>query len=317
MPVSAVRALAAVPPGRRFAQAALAAALAGLAALLIAAPVWGQTNPVLTDLVERGIEIPGGKPAKLPSLTLPDGLDAAGQRKAIGTIADERRPVEAILMKSLSAPFVLRLSDDEGAAPASGAVRRVDLWFVAYGDMERIRRASFLKGQFESSAGNGDASAEPVRLTEQELRDRKIPSESSPEARERYVYSLFPLLDKVQIAGTSRTMETQTSESALFAGYLDPRFAADEKYPNRWRPLSAGGGRVTLGTPQPYGGSAAYAKATMLIEPEGAVFIEYHAAFYEPPAWFGGTNLLPSKLPIKVQDEVRKFRRRLGATESP
>jgi hypothetical protein len=35
--------------------------------------------------------------------------------------------------------------------------------------------------------------------------------------------------------------------------------------------------------------------------------------FDEPNGWFGGANLLRSKLPLVIQDEVRNFRRRLAA----
>ena len=50
---------------------------------------------------------------------------------------------------------------------------------------------------------------------------------------------------------------------------------------------------------------------TELIEPQGALFVEYHLVFDEPKAWFGGANLLRSKLPLMVQDNIRKFRREL------
>ena len=43
------------------------------------------------------------------------------------------------------------------------------------------------------------------------------------------------------------------------------------------------------------------------------MFIECHMIFDEPRGWFGGANLLRSKLPLAVQEEVRNFRRRLSA----
>jgi hypothetical protein len=70
-------------------------------------------------------------------------------------------------------------------------------------------------------------------------------------------------------------------------------------------------GRRHFGEAQPYSGFGGYAKATRLIDPPGAIFIEYHAAFAEPQDWFSGTNLLRSKLPILAQMIVRQLRRGL------
>ena len=56
-------------------------------------------------------------------------------------------------------------------------------------------------------------------------------------------------------------------------------------------------------------GAGMYFKITKLAAPEGALFIEQHVMFAEPAGWFGGANLLRSKLPIAVQDNVRTMRR--------
>ncbi len=70
-------------------------------------------------------------------------------------------------------------------------------------------------------------------------------------------------------------------------------------------------GKPQVGQPQPYSGAGFYAKVTRLKEPEGALFVEYHQVFQEPKAWFGGANLLRSKLPLLAQDSVRDFRRKV------
>ena len=56
---------------------------------------------------------------------------------------------------------------------------------------------------------------------------------------------------------------------------------------------------------------------TLVLDPHdlrtsGAVLVEYHLVFEEPQGWFGGSNLLRSKLPLVCQDGVRKFRRRMA-----
>ena len=67
------------------------------------------------------------------------------------------------------------------------------------------------------------------------------------------------------------------------------------------------------GEPVPYDGFGGYAKATQLESPEGAILIESHFVFCEPTGWFNGANLLGSKLPITIQNEVRSFRGRLSS----
>ena len=52
-----------------------------------------------------------------------------------------------------------------------------------------------------------------------------------------------------------------------------------------------------------------YLKITKLAEPAGAVFAEQHITFVEPHGWFDGENLLRSKLPLSVQENVRSTRK--------
>ena len=54
-------------------------------------------------------------------------------------------------------------------------------------------------------------------------------------------------------------------------------------------------------------------KLTRLADPDGAVFVEYHGVYNEPSGWFPGEeNLLRSKLPLVVQQEVKQFRVKLS-----
>ena len=107
----------------------------------------------------------------------------------------------------------------------------------------------------------------------------------------------------------------------IAAQKLDPRFARDAKFPNQWRPLTRKPtGGFAEGDAQPYGGMGQYVKVTALVDadgkPNGKLFIEAHMVFHEPQGWFGGANLLGSKLPLAVQDNVREFRRLLRQNSS-
>jgi hypothetical protein len=94
---------------------------------------------------------------------------------------------------------------------------------------------------------------------------------------------------------------------------LDPRFAADGEFPNRWRSIDRLADEAEkLGPPRPYAGFGGYVRVTELREPAGALFVELHTAFQEPAEWFDGHNVLRSKLPLVTRENVRTFRRALA-----
>ena len=146
-------------------------------------------------------------------------------------------------------------------------------------------------------------------LSDDDLKQRKIVPRTIPDGKEWLVHGMFKLLQtnvRVQVQGTARVVETTTKESAILAGQIDHRFDSDAKYPNDWRPAPSG---VVGGPPTLYFSSGAYAKVTKLVNPAGALLVEYHFIYDEPEAWFGGANLLRSKLPQKTREDVKDFRR--------
>ena len=150
-------------------------------------------------------------------------------------------------------------------------------------------------------------------LSPEALRRRGITPLEAPGAEERYTRLEFDILDKVQITGVARTVRTTGPGSVTAAMKLDPRFADDAEFPNRWRAidrLADQGERV--GPPHPYAGLGGYVRVTELRQPSGALFVELHTAFHEPPEWFEGQNVLRSKLPLVTRENVRTFRRALG-----
>src|SRR6516165_9556223 len=96
-------------------------------------------NEVLERLLTKG-GLPGAKDVALPKPTMADGLDRAGQREASARIADPNHPIEALERPLVVAPFVLKISGDD---EKSGTLRRIDLWFVAYGKLDRLGDESF------------------------------------------------------------------------------------------------------------------------------------------------------------------------------
>jgi hypothetical protein len=271
-------------------------------------------NPVFDYLTNRGVTVAPKEVVRLPPPTMADGLSAADQRKAIEGIPENNHTFEDMTRKSVVAPVVLRISqDDERQNPVG---RRIDLWFVTYGNLKTLVDDEFLDSQFKSATSESDAEtgSQSKNLTEACLARRGLTVPKRFED-DRYGASEFSILDKVRLNATTRSVAIQCNESVLSASILDPRFANDPEFPNRWRPITRDeDGRRVFGEPHPYSGYGAYVKVTRLAEPAGALFIEYHAAFAEPPEWFNGKNLLRSKLPIVAQHIVRQLRRGLEKT---
>jgi hypothetical protein len=268
-------------------------------------------NALFASLMRDGVPVAAKESVTLPEPTLADGLDAAGQRKAVAEVIGERHSWDDFTRKAVVAPLVLKISDE--AAQKKQLGRRVDLWFVAYGDLKTLASDDFLERQFASAESDQDAEggSKIKLLTADDLKKRRLRVPEKPEDP-RFVAAEVTLLDRVRVSGTTRSVKRVTADSVLIASLLDESFADDDEFPNRWRSITRDdAGRRKLGEPQPFRGLGSYVKATRLVEPKGALFIEYHIGFGEPPGWFNGANLLRSKLPLVAQDSVRKFRRTL------
>jgi hypothetical protein len=278
--------------------------------LLPSRPCRGE-NPVYEELMRRGVTIDSREVVRLPAPTVADGLTAAQQRQAIEAIADGRS-WEDLTRRSVNAPFVFKISRDENDPSRLG--RRVDLWFVAHGNMGMLENNEWLERQFKATGNETDPDNGVVVkvLTEGDLARHGLKLGQGADGPQ-FVYAELTLLDRVRLAVTTRGSKHETHESVISASMIDPHFANDPQYANRWKPvLRDENHRRSLGKPEPYFGYGSYAKATRLLDPPGAILIEYHAAFAEPEGWFHGNNYLCSKLPLLAQMIVRQLRRELA-----
>ncbi|HVX10852.1 MAG TPA: hypothetical protein VHC22_06700 [Pirellulales bacterium] len=285
-----------------------AAALFWLAAIVHAAED-SPDNPVYDHLVRDGIPI-NDQAVKLPEPSLSPEADEAAQNEVIHRVAEKKYKYDDFVRKSAVAPFMLQI-DTAGDATEGDRVQRIDVWFVAYGKLKDITDEDLL-GQLVGG-GSTSEKGESESLTDDELRERDLKVDSTDARNESYFRIDSPLLDKVQISGIGHGVTTRAPNGVLAASLLDPRFADDSKYPNRWKPLErASSGKKSLGKSQPYAGFGGYCQVVTLSKPAGALFIECHMAINEPHDWFNGTNLLRSKLPVLMQDNVRTLRRKLA-----
>lgn len=267
-------------------------------------------NLLYDELLNKGIAIPGGPTVKLPAPLLRPGElpkeSAELLEKASGNV-----PVELFVRQSATAPFNLKIeSVEKGNEERCGQM--INLWFIAYGKLDAVVEKDFLK---EILGGKGksrrDGDKEETTLTAEALSKRGIRLLEGPKLKQTFGKLELELLDKVQVEGITQSLRTSMPYSAITATRLDDRFKNDKEYPNRWRHVLRSAEGESLGPLQPYTGLGGYVLVTELPEPKGALLFEMHFLLHEPPEWFGGYNLLRSKMPVKIQENVRSFRRKL------
>ena len=259
-------------------------------------------NAVYRLLVEDGVKT-DAQSVKLPAPSMKDGLDAAGQRAVIDSLIGESYRFDSFTSKTPVAPQIIKLSEretTEGETP----LRRLDIWFVAFGGLDQLEDSKLLGELIDDDSQNGSGRD----LSAAELSQRKITKADN----ESYGYGTFNVLKKVELSAAGRTCWSKTADSIVSATIIDSRFDGDAEFANVWRSLlMQDDGSLKPRDAEPYAGAGLYVKITRLAEPSGALFFEAHVVYAEPHGWFNGANLLGSKLPAVVQNEVRALRRRL------
>jgi hypothetical protein len=283
-----------------------------------AGPSGADTNPLLGEVLQKGVAMPDGSAIPLPAPTMADGMDAATQSKALARVLPPRVSLEQFTMQSSSAPINVKVRTFKGKNDAT--YRAVDLWFVVHGDWETLISKKFgdsmsEKRQLPPKPGQEQPGTlkKSGFLTEAEMQDRDLSMTSKSGQEERYFYTTFTLFDRVELSATRYAVLTRTPASIVLAAKVDPRFAKDKEYPNQWQSVERdAAAKLVYGPKQPYSGAGFYLKVTKLSKPAGTIFIEYHSVFHEPEGWFGGENLLRAKLPSIAEFQVKEFRRKLA-----
>lgn len=263
---------------------------------------------VLDELTVTGLDIPGGPRFKLPAPSMAAGLSAEKQDKVLEVFADEY-PEGLFVRRTVTAPYKLKVNSiGEGREKRRG--HTIDLWFVAYGKMEQVEKDNVVGQLMGLNRKDGKGLG---HLTEKDLRGRKIVPVKQDGIEERFVLLDAVLIDKVHLTGVLRSQKRKIDGSLVSTMIMDERFATDRDHPNQWQ-VSKGerDEKQEFGPPSVYKGFGGYAKVTPLAKPAGALFIEMHFAFHEPYGWFQGHNVLASKLPLAVRDNVIAVRRKLG-----
>jgi hypothetical protein len=272
-------------------------------------------NDIAQILFKDGVELASGGRVRLPMPLVGMTQDPDQQALVIDRLT-QKLPRDEFVRNSVVAPFVVKIDTLEGAGRGGRAAQSIHLWFVAYGNLQTVRDEELLTNLIGAAKQSGPSTSSSESVAEllgpDDLQARNLSTSKTAHKRDSYVRLTGTVLDRVQVQGVWHILETSYPGAIVLASMLDSRFAGDSEYPNRWRSIRQDEfGKVTLGESQPYSGWGGYALATTLHEPAGAMLIECYTIFSEPAEWFGGTNQLRAKLPIVVQDNVRKFRRQL------
>lgn len=277
----------------------MAALLAG-AVLLADEPL--PDNPLLEQFLKKGIDVPAYGAFKLPKPTVREGMSPAELDAAIKTAAGDR-PLSQFLERGQFKPINLKVTQVYDADKTRVA-QYVKLHFVAYGKLETVLKKNLLNQLIGGAKGKSNT------LDEGQLKKRDLTLLKSKGFQEQYDVLDMELLEKVSVSGITRSIKTTSDKIAYSTTILDERFVKDAQHPNVWQHVNANG--MLIGKPSPYAGMGGYVVALELPKPKGALYMEMHYILHEPKGWFGGQEVLRSKLPILIRDNVHEFRRKLA-----
>lgn len=262
-----------------------------------------QRNPVLQDVLRDGVQA-GDEKVALPPPTMRDDDDAAKQKARMVEVCGSDRAVAEFLRDSVTAPFILRTRD---AKTPDAIIRSVDVWFVVRADLDKLDPVPLISSAEGKVVDVANMRFEQRLLTDDELKARSLEAKLEGDDPHWFVHLNSRLLGRIGFEVVDEAAASRGESSMIIAARVSPAFDSpgDQEPTNHWRNLADDAPK------QPYQGGASYAKITQLHEPPGALFVELHAAFVEPQAWFRGAPILRSKFSLVAQDQIRRLRREL------
>ncbi|MEM6363255.1 MAG: hypothetical protein AAF745_02430 [Planctomycetota bacterium] len=274
------------------------------ASLVFAAVAIGETPATLfDDLIENGIDV-GGVNAKITRSIDVSASDSDVRRDIAG-----RNDWKRFTRDSVTAPILMNFDTVE-SAEGTRVGHVMSFRFVAHQEFETLKEKGFLKTLFQDSSQREESSFEGF--------DNELMEEFGlkPQDATDYGFATFELLKRIRIRGIFASQTTVDDDVAVTAWRLLEEKPNDSNYCSTWSPLDNDEvGRKVEGDRQAYAGIAGYVSMTSLAPVDstlaGACLVECHSIIHEPKQWFDGRNLLRSKLPLIVQESVRKFRRKL------
>src|SRR3954452_13565290 len=99
-------------------------------------------NAIYEALTGAGVKISPQLTFQLPKPALEDSLTPQQQRRVLESLIAGKYDWDTFVRKSVVSPFVLKMS--EGAVESRPMVRKLDLYFVAFGSLDSLKREDYL-----------------------------------------------------------------------------------------------------------------------------------------------------------------------------
>ncbi|MCA9132764.1 MAG: hypothetical protein KDA45_06405 [Planctomycetales bacterium] len=270
----------------------------------------GSEPDLFTQLSEQGLSLGEQATWKLPGPTLAQDQSPEQRNAALETLAGKQGWAR-FARNSIMAPVAV---DIEALQDKQGNRWGHDIHtaFMVHADLQQFRQEDLLEQLLGPPPTLEDPSTGGIEaLSAEELRavGISLPADSN----ESYVYIELPLLNKIIVRGVLHLAQRERAGAYEVAWQLDPRFSAVEKYAPRWHKLERNAvGRPTEGPAHPYLGLAGRVGVYQLDTAPSQLLVESRMLLREPEAWFAGSQFLRSKLPLSVQENARRLRRKLA-----
>jgi hypothetical protein len=274
-----------------------------------AQPATAARADLAAALTAEGVEVVTGVRTPLPAsvVRLESGDDEHSLHELAGTAGWDRFVEDAV-----TAPVTVTIEPVTEGDSRLG--HRVRMAFVLHVPLEKLQGDEAVKRALGADEGSKGATVKP--LTTAELTAAGIEPDGS--GREQFIAVEIPLLNRITVRGVVRAEKMESADGTQVAWEFDPRFETVPQWRATWTKIEENelGERVE-GQPQPYsgcGGIVTVKKIRAGAEADASLLVvESRMVIREPEAWFQGSNLLRSKIPLTTQEGVRNLRRKLAA----
>lgn len=279
------------------------------------------SNPVYQRLVDPAWE----SPFRLSPVRFTEGQSAEVQRAELVRLAAPRYRPEELLRPSVVAPHLFSMTREPLSGESSGFVQRARVVFALRGDLNALANEQFLdrllgrsavpsEPESESTAEAGEQAAAENgarSLTAEEIARAGIEdSKAAGSTACEFHLVRGELLSRVRIAGAVQSHWVRNGEGLLWAVRTDERFADQDELAATWERLERdAAGDLEVAERGHWSGGGAYLWVSRWRSDPEILICEAEIAWSEPRAWFGGANLIASKLPPAIQTQVRELRR--------
>jgi hypothetical protein len=268
-----------------------------------------QINPVYHALLSSS---PGQHRMLGPNVLEPplmiDGDSSASQIEKLKELLAEKYTADAFLQGSPSSPYLLTIDRRESSSNTGKFMEtRMHLYFAAQGDLQLASDPQFLDSIFQLRS-DSEGSANSLSL--EQLQRIGFGPQDNPSPQEAIRLVDGRLFDRIRISGLVRSYWSKTGRSIVSAIAFDQRFVETPDLAALWERFERQeDGSLKAVEQGKLEGLGLYVKITPLDMPEGLLLVEVHGLLLEPYSWFQGANLIGSKLPPAVRNQVQAIRR--------